>query len=55
MLLGNKCDKTDREVSYNMAMEFAMKHNFGFLEVSAKTGTNIKSAFNSLAREIYKN
>ena len=65
MLLGNKCDLPEREVPYNVAMEFARSKNFGFLEVSAKTGTNIKSAFNSLVRgkikcvnsnvEIYKN
>lgn len=33
-----------------MAMEYARKRNFGFLEVSAKTGTNIKSAFTCLLR-----
>ena len=64
MLLGNKCDLPDREVPYNVAMEYARSKNFGFLEVSAKTGTNIKSAFSCLVRginfcltckEIYRN
>ena len=50
MLLGNKCDLPEREVPYNVAMEFARSKNFGFLEVSAKAGTNIKSAFTCLVR-----
>lgn len=54
MLLGNKCDISEREVPYNMAMEYARKRNFGFLEVSAKTGTNIKSAFTCLLRGNFK-
>ena len=65
MLLGNKCDLPDREVPYNTAMEYARSRNFGFLEVSAKSGMNIKSSFNCLVRgkincynfflEIYRN
>ena len=67
MLIGNKCDKPDREVPYNTAMEYAKSKNFGYLEVSAKTGQNIKASFNCLVRgnyypnlqqfsiEIYKN
>ena len=50
MILGNKCDMPNRQVPYNLAMNYAMKMNFGFLEVSAKTGTNIKNAFNCLIR-----
>lgn len=50
MLVGNKCDLPDREVPYNVAMEYARSRNFGYLEVSAKTGSNIKSAFSSLLR-----
>ena len=38
MLIGNKCDLPNREVPYNTAMEYAKSRNFGFLEVSAKTG-----------------
>mmetsp|Transcript_23390 Transcript_23390/g.23012 ORF Transcript_23390/g.23012 Transcript_23390/m.23012 type:complete len:102 (+) Transcript_23390:242-547(+) len=55
MLIGNKCDLPNREVPYNTAMEYAKSKNFGFLEVSAKTGQNIKASFNCLVREIYKN
>ena len=48
MLLGNKKDKENREVPYNMAAEYAMKNNFGFMEVSAKLGIGIQQAFNRL-------
>ena len=50
MLLGNKCDMPNREVQYNEAMDYARSRNFGFLEVSAKTGTNIRNSFNCLVR-----
>jgi GTPase SAR1 family protein len=50
MLLGNKCDLPNREVPYNVAMEYARSRNFGFLEVSAKAGTNIKNSFHCLVR-----
>lgn len=50
MLLGNKCDLPNREVPYNTAMEYARSRNFGFLEISAKTGTNIKNSFYCLVR-----
>lgn len=50
MLLGNKCDRPDREVPYNVAMEYARSRNFGYLEVSAKTGFNIRNSFNCLVR-----
>ena len=50
MVIGNKSDLPNREVPYNVAMEWARSRNFGFLEVSAKTGGNIKNAFNCLVR-----
>lgn len=63
MVLGNKCDEKNREVTYNEGMEYAKSKNFGFLETSAKTGYNVDNAFNCLVRgkinitfvEIYKN
>lgn len=42
----------NREVPYNEGMEYARTRNFGFLEVSAKTGTNIKNSFYCLVRGI---
>ena len=48
MLVGNKSDLANREVSYNQAMEFAMQNNFGFMEVSAKMGLGAKEAIGRL-------
>lgn len=53
MVLGNKCDKTSREVPYNVAMKYAMERNFGLMEVSAKTGNGVRQAFTRLISEIY--
>ena len=49
-MLGNKCDLVSREVSYNEAMEYARAKNMGYLEVSAKTGANIRNSFTCLVR-----
>jgi len=54
MLIGNKKDKMRREVSYKMASEYARKHHFGFMEVSAKTGSGVREAFDRLILEVYR-
>ena len=54
MLLGNKRDKNNREVPYNVAMQYAIERNFGLVEVSAKTGFGVNEAFNRLITEVYK-
>ena len=54
MLLGNKCDKNTREVPYNVAMQYAMERNFGFMEVSAKTGAGVQAAFDCMIQEVYR-
>jgi GTPase SAR1 family protein len=48
MLLGNKRDKRERQVPYNMAMKFAQQRNFGFAEVSAKSGLGVNQAFSRM-------
>jgi len=45
MLLGNKKDKDSREVPFNMALEYAIRNNFGLMEVSARHGLGITEAF----------
>ena len=50
MLIGNKKDVDNREVPYNMAMEYAMNNNFGLMEVSARHGLGILEAFNLLIK-----
>ena len=54
MLVGNKKDKENREVPYNLAAKYAMEHNFGLMEVSAKLGHGVKEAFNRLVAEVYR-
>ncbi len=49
ILVGNKSELTsNRQVSFESGMEMAKKYNIQFLEVSAKTGNNIKNMFNLL-------
>ena len=52
-LVGNKCDLPNREVQTDEAMEFAKKNGFNYMEVSAKTGKNIKVAFSSMVSEVH--
>ncbi len=53
MLIGNKCDRTDKKVvDYGAAKDFADRHNFIFFEVSAKDGTNTELALMSLVTRI---
>ena len=54
MLIGNKKDKENREVPYNTAAKYAMEHNFGLIEVSAKLGHGVKEAFSRMIAEVYK-
>jgi small GTP-binding protein len=53
LLVGNKLD-LDRKVPQDDAITYAKKHNFLFIETSAKTGEGVESAFKKLAIEIYK-
>ena len=53
LLIGNKCDMEDkRKVSYEEGEELARSFKISFLEVSAKTSTNIDQAFKEMAKNI---
>ncbi len=54
MMVGNKKDKVNREVTYKMASEYAREKNFGLMEVSAKTGFGVKEAFSRLIVEVFR-
>lgn len=41
MLIGNKCDLEQRQVSNQEANDFAAKHGLVYLEASAKTAQNV--------------
>jgi len=55
LLVGNKADLADeRQVSEETAQRFADKLNISFLETSAKTSTNVETAFLTMAKELIK-
>ena len=51
LLVGNKCDKTEREVTYEEAQKYSEDNNFGgYFEVSAKSNEGIDKLFLNVAR-----
>ena len=53
ILVGTKSDLTEkRKVAFADAQEFAIKHGMEYIETSAKTATNVESAFLNLAKEL---
>lgn len=53
ILAGNKADLSDhRQVSTEKAQQLADKLNLMFFETSAKSGSNIKTMFNEMAKRI---
>jgi len=55
LFLGNKADLTEqREVDKHDVQEYCNKIKCPYVETSAKTGTSIEEAFNSLVREMNK-
>ncbi|MFX0123717.1 MAG: Rab family GTPase [Candidatus Hodarchaeota archaeon] len=54
ILVGNKNDLPDREVSMSEAEKFASNKNLPYIETSAKTGDNVERMFTNLANSILK-
>jgi len=54
MLIGNKKDRMQREVTFTEGAEYARRNNFGFMEVSAKTGNGVRDAYYRLILEVYQ-
>lgn len=56
MILGNKCDMTDRrQVSKDRGEKLAIDYGVKFLETSAKSGVNVEEAFYTMGRDILHN
>lgn len=52
MLVGNKIDRPDRQVSREEGLLFARKHRMLFVEASAKTSENVMNVFEEIVRKI---
>lgn len=52
VLLGNKVDKGDRSIQYEVANNFAKKNGIKYFETSAKESESTSVAFNILAQDI---
>ena len=51
-LVGNKSDIAEREVSKKEMEEFAEKNSYPYIEVSAKSGSNIHLLFRKIAEKL---
>ena len=54
ILVGNKCDLKDRQVTVNEASEFAQQEKMAYLETSAALNINIDKIFEMLSGKIYQ-
>ena len=54
VLMGNKCDMEERNVSEEMGIKLAEELKISYFETSALTGQGIKEAFEKLTRDIMK-
>ena len=55
VLVGNKCDKNERLVSFDEGQKLAKEYGMEFFETSAKSNTNVNETFTFLTKEILKN
>ena len=55
ILIGNKCDLNEREVTTEEGQKLAEENGMKFFETSAKADINVKEMFDYLSNEIFKN
>lgn len=56
VLIATKGDLQDeRQVSTDQGIALALKHSIGFMEVSARTGSNVREGFELLVSCIHRN
>lgn len=54
MLVGNKIDRDEREITRDEGAKFAKKHSMLFIEASARTREGVEIAFEELVRKVTK-
>ena len=52
MIIGNKCDMDNREVTIDRLETLCIKYGIPFFEVSAKLGLNIEESFSEMTLRI---
>jgi len=55
VLVGNKCDREDRKVTFEEGSKLASEFNMKYFETSAKTNQNVNETFTFLTIDILKN
>ena len=55
VLVGNKCDREDRKVSFEEGSKLAAEFNMTYFETSAKTNKNVNETFSYLTKDILSN
>jgi Ras-related protein Rab-18 len=55
LLVGNKIDKENREISREEGAKFAKQHSMIFIECSAKTKLGVQQAFEELVQKVSNN
>lgn len=53
MIVGNKTDMPNREITRDEGFRFAKKHRTLFIETSAKTNECVMDAFEEVVRKVY--
>ena len=55
LLIGNKIDRSGRQVSYQQAQEFAEDNGFIYVEMSIKEDGDVSDKLSIIVKDIYKN
>ena len=53
VIVGNKCDKETKSISYQKASSYAKDNKAIYYETSAKDGTNITEVFQTIANKLF--